>query len=107
MQILIELSEHDKECIDYGLRSIYTDRNLVMAVQQGTVLPKCHGRLLDEKDVLKSLGDYIDGKKKLIWECIDDVDAIIPAYTGVVYNEQGKGVSCTKSINDGSQETNN
>ena len=45
MQVVIEISERDKEYIDNGFRSssdVYTMRNLIIAVQQGIVLPKCH-----------------------------------------------------------------
>ena len=47
-------------------------------IVHSTPLPKGHGRLLQEQDVIKSLFDYVDGKKT-IGQCVEDTKAIIEA----------------------------
>lgn len=67
MQIVIDITDSDKEIIDNGFKSSEVSvnfyRRLITAIQQGTPLPKGHGRLMDADEsikVLKSLGsrDY-------------------------------------------------
>ncbi len=55
--------------------------DVLHAVRHGTVLPKGHQDLIDRIEVIKSLFDYVNGKKT-IGQCIDDVQAIIEADKG-------------------------
>ena len=82
MQIVIELSDEEYARIqslawEWKHADDWFD-TLTKAVHYGTPLHKDHGRLLDECDVIKSLFDYIHGKRT-IGECIDRVKEVIPA----------------------------
>ena len=60
MQIVINLSEEDYNCIDDCILGVYGD-----AIKNGTLLPKGHGRLIDaytleNKYLLAFVRDVID-----------------------------------------------
>lgn len=87
MQIVIEISESDKENIDSGFRDVFTMKNLIKAVQQGIALPKGHGNLVDRKMVHKAVMDELWGtgnviKTLLVVDSEFYVETIIPADKG-------------------------
>lgn len=89
MQVVIEISERDKEYIDNGFRSssdVYTMRNLIIAVQQGIVLPKCHGRLIDESNIHQIILE--DSLNRLEWSRGSEIDCKIDAETVVPSNQK-------------------
>ena len=61
MQIVIDIDEDDYNFIKEADESNYlVTTNLYKAVYEGTVLPKGHGRLIDENDLMPD-SDYEDG----------------------------------------------
>lgn len=78
MQIVIDIPEEIKAVIDRnGTNEIVTER-IWQAIKTGTPLPKGHGRILDEKDILDidnndggwydlvDMPEYIAGIKAII-----------------------------------------
>lgn len=93
MQIVIKISEADywvalEQLKEYSDKILDTPINkeipntlsdrLLVALFEGTVLPKGHEDLIDRGEVIKSLFDY-HNEKKTIGQCIDDVQTIIEA----------------------------
>ena len=82
MQIVIDIPEVFYEAlrktdeIISGQRSGKTLMSVIYnAVAQGTPLPKGHGRLIDEKDVIK----IYDNDDRVWWEnVIDDIKEFVP-----------------------------
>ena len=58
MQIVIDVDEEDYELLTehytYELGHDFSDR-IFMKIENGTPLPKGHGRLIDEKDVIENI----------------------------------------------------
>lgn len=80
MQIVIDIPEHiysRRYTLGFYGQAI-TDKIVFDAVKNGTPLPKGHGRLIDENEVIKSLFDYNKGKKT-IGQCINDTSTVLGA----------------------------
>lgn len=60
MQIVIEIPEESYEYICNGSETSIDESNVVMAVRNGTPLPKRHGRLID--------ADKLNRKKKYLFD---------------------------------------
>lgn len=86
MQLVIDIPEELKEALDnakketaFNYMRVYND-TIYEAIKNGTPLPKGHGRILDEKDILD-----IEKNEGLIYDLVDmpeylaDVSAIIEA----------------------------
>ena len=76
MQIVIDISEDlYREIKQQGI--YYSNAwDMGYAIQKGVVLPKGHGRLIDENEAIKSLFDYNKGKKT-IGQCINDAPTVL------------------------------
>jgi hypothetical protein len=78
MKLIIDISEELKQKIDEGLTNQVIINKLWDATRNGTPLPKGHGRILDEKDILDTknndggwydlvdMPEYIAGVKAII-----------------------------------------
>ena len=90
IELVIKISEEEYEyCKTWELMS-----PIAKAIVKGTPLPKGHGRLKDEEEILRELGSYhiggIDAIKiyngentwedglHTAWRVIDDAETIIP-----------------------------
>ena len=80
MQVVIEIPDRIHYGIEHGTvqNGSIASKIVLNAVNNGIVLPKGHGDLIDREQVIKSLFDYVNGKKT-IGECVDKVKAAIPA----------------------------
>lgn len=75
MKIVIEVSEYDYRKVQDGRASVSMMRK---AIRNGTPLPKGHGRLKDESDIVAQSVHYFNGTKTL-GQCLDDCPTIIEA----------------------------
>lgn len=77
MQIVIEISDFDKDWINYGCH-IPDGMNLRIseAIKNGTPLPKWHGRLIDAEAYRKEM---LDSKEFDFFKRLDMQPTIIPA----------------------------
>ena len=78
MQIVIDIPEKYKDLLDKGEADGSIRKSILLAVSNGTPLPKGHGRILDEKDILDTknndggwydlvdMPEYIAGVKAII-----------------------------------------
>lgn len=78
MKIVIDIPEEYKKLLDNGDADGNVRKSILLAVTNGTPLPKGHGRILDEKDILDTenndggwydlvdMPDYIAGVKAII-----------------------------------------
>lgn len=78
MKIVIDIPEEYKKLLDNGDADGNVRKSILLAVANGTPLPKGHGRILDEKDILDTenndggwydlvdMPDYIAGVKAII-----------------------------------------
>jgi len=100
IELVIKIDEHDIKQIDKirfligGKEDRNLQINIINAIKNGTPLPKGHGRLKDEEEILRELGSYhiggIDAIKiyngentwedglHTAWRVIDDAETIIP-----------------------------
>ena len=76
MKIVIDIPDDEYKILMEAEGSFRT--RPVMHIQNGTALPKGHGRLVDVSDLLISLMKYMDGDKSL-GQCIDDTPTVIEA----------------------------
>ena len=63
MKVVIDISDNDYEYIkglNEGITDYHTTVKLYRSVRGGTVLPKCHGRLYDEKVLHDYWGEKYD-----------------------------------------------
>lgn len=68
VKLVIYIQESDRDAVSYiGLHRVRPEvlHRVGRAIAYGQELPQGHGRLLDEKDVIKSLFNYLDGKSLL------------------------------------------
>lgn len=88
MQIVIDITDSDKEIIDNGFKSSEVSvnfyRRLIMAIQQGTPLPKGHGDLIDRNMCLAMKSrDLVDADGVTMYAVptgnILRIDAVIPS----------------------------
>ena len=77
MELVIKIPDKIYEHKTYPWNPNFTG-SLIECIENGTPLPKGHDRLLQQKDVIKSLFDYVDNKKT-IGQCLQDTKAIIEA----------------------------
>lgn len=79
MQIVIEIPKYIIDMCKASGCVIDADVEKVgEAIANGTPLPEHFGELIERDKVLKSLVNYVGGKKSL-GQCIDDVPTIIEA----------------------------
>lgn len=84
MQIVIDIQDEIKDMCDNArpekaMKGIeWFNGTLYKAIKDGIVLPKGHGRLIDENDLVKNLFDYVNGKRT-IGECLDRTKTVVPA----------------------------
>jgi len=74
MQIVIDISENQYEIAKKFIETVDDKSPLAKAIVNGTVLPKGHGRLFDEKDIIKAHDNY-----ELGWLNLDAVKPILEA----------------------------
>lgn len=58
---------------------------LIKAIKNGTPLPKCHGRLIDEQDAIDTLSVMFSGNDEILndaLECIEQLPEVIEADGG-------------------------
>lgn len=86
MQIVIEIPEEVKEVFDKAkeddLKGSYYDYNSIIgkAIQNGTPLPKGHGRLIDADEIQFENADFDTyGDYSRAFDAIDQADTIIEA----------------------------
>lgn len=72
MQIVLEIPEWFKKMIDKGEAPLEFPLFLAYGIQQGTPLPKGHGRLFDERDI-------VNGNYEVIGNRIYELEPIIEA----------------------------
>lgn len=78
MKFVIDIPVHVKNRLEFGVTYKDDLRIMTEALANSIPLPKGHGDLKDHNDIIKSLYDYISGKKTL-GQCIDDAPIIIEA----------------------------
>lgn len=78
MQIVIDISETAYNYFAQGLRFTDDVEMAIIAIVDGTPLPKGHGDLIDKKEAIISLFDYYNGKKT-VGQCIDKIQTIVEA----------------------------
>ena len=77
MQIVIDISDekyNDIQAMDW--KNPIWAGEVTTAIHKGTVLPEHHGELIERDKVIKSLIDYVNGKKTL-GQCVDNVPTIL------------------------------
>ena len=90
MQIVIDIPEEDYEYL-----KSHNKNNLYNAILNGIPLPKGHGRLFDERDI-------VNGNYEIIGNKIYEVEPIIEADIPIMYYPQVEGVTPTVISNNGS-----
>lgn len=74
MQIVIDIDSYVLEHCKRHVKEHYAN-NIEEAIANGIQLPKGHGRLVDEKDVI----DIYDNDDRLWWgNAIDDIKEFVP-----------------------------
>lgn len=65
MQIVIELTDKEKEMFDNSFKAVFLDVYSMMAnkIKNGKILPKGHGRLIDAEQLMNYCQNQIDGHK--------------------------------------------
>ena len=78
MKLLIDISKNDYEEIkEYGIN---TFSSLAIAIQNGTPLPKGHGRLIDADKINFDSNYFFNGDDTIIAEeTVNDIPTIIEA----------------------------
>lgn len=83
MQIAIDIPDSlytdIKDYEGMSMSDLYDNAHvLINSIYKGVILPKHHNDLIDKGETIKSLFDFVDGKKT-IGQCIDDVPVVIKA----------------------------
>ena len=82
MQIVIDIDENIyTRLFDNCKNNLYDMRAVCYAVRKGTIIPKGHGRLIDESDIewAKFKSKYSEYDELVHWEDIEDAPTIISA----------------------------
>ena len=98
MQIVIDIPEDDYyDILQYAELKVNTEfENLmIVAIKNGTPLPKGHGRLFDERDI-------VNGNYEIIGNKIYEVEPIIEADIPTMYYPQVEGITPTVISSNGS-----
>ena len=74
MQIVIDISEKQYEIAKEYVETVDDKSSLAKAIVNGVPLPKGHGRLFDEKDIINAHDNY-----ELSWLNLDAVKPILEA----------------------------
>ena len=96
MQIAIEISEDDyKRIVKEGITVLGSDADIALlerALENGTVLPKWHGRLIDADAFIDGLRDA--SKKQRYNEClIDEFLTVDDVFQAVIESLENKGLA--------------
>lgn len=96
MQIVITIDDKTYEDYKYGLSIKHLGNKvcdaLIDAMENGVVLPKGHGRLIDADDFIKTMEDASERQKykKLL---IDDLLTVDDVFKAVIESLQNKGLA--------------
>ena len=85
MQIVIDISEIAYDCIKWGIGRNARDE-VELAITRGIVLPKCHGRLIDESNIRQIILE--DSLNRLEWSRGSEIACKIDAETVVPSNQK-------------------
>ena len=107
MKLLIDISEKDYRNFvlqnDNGvLEETVPSHRAKIAIANGHILPKGHGRLKDESDIVAQSVHYFNGTKTL-GQCLDDCPTIIEADVCDNDCEHCEWVTCPKA-EEGAEE---
>lgn len=79
IDLIIKIPEEQKKMVDAIMElPSQVENDLVSAIRYGTILPKGHGRILDEKDILESENN--DGG----WYDLVDMPAYIAGVRAII-----------------------
>lgn len=111
MELVIKIPDEYKELLDHGKADGSIRKSILNAVANGTPLPKGHGKLKDEDEIVKAIEDRVEFLRKngaIFMRVLKDIDILgcIPKIRCVVPTiiEADKSESEDKYISRKEQE---